>query len=70
MKIYIKLRLCISTFLMLSWFASNAQQSTINIEGTVIDKETNQGIPFAHVLVEATQVGVISNLYATLRFLL
>ena len=39
------------------------QGQTISITGKIVDKQTLEAIPFAHVIVENTQIGAISDLY-------
>ncbi|MEM1137048.1 MAG: M1 family aminopeptidase [Bacteroidota bacterium] len=41
------------------------QAQTIHIKSKIIDKQTSEPIPFAHILIEGTQIGAISDLYGS-----
>ena len=48
--------------IMFSW-VSKVQGQNITIKGKIVDIETSEAIPFAHLLVENTGIGTISDLY-------
>jgi len=39
----------------------NKNQHTISIEATVLDKDTNESLPFTNVIIEGTSIGTITN---------
>lgn len=39
------------------------QGQTVSIKGKIVDKQTLEAVPFAHVIIENTQIGAISDLY-------
>ncbi|MEL7001333.1 MAG: M1 family aminopeptidase [Bacteroidota bacterium] len=63
MKINSVLKLGVYITLMSCWLATSAQQNGTQIKGKVMDKQTDKGIPFAHVLIDGTQIGAITDLY-------
>ncbi|MDN5200974.1 M1 family aminopeptidase [Fulvivirgaceae bacterium BMA10] len=50
-------------FIFLFLHLLNAQGQSIRISGKIIDKQTLEGIPFAHISIETTPIGAISDLY-------
>ena len=55
-------KLLILSFLIFTCILK-VQGQTISITGKIVDKQTLEAIPFAHVIIENTQTGAISDLY-------
>ena len=43
------------------------QGQNIDVKGKIIDRQTSEAIPFAHVIIEHTTIGAISDLYGRFR---
>ncbi len=52
-------------FLFILWSLSflNAQGQTVRLTGKIVDHHTGESIPFAHLAIETTGIGAISDLY-------